>query len=82
MPTVISFGYMHIQSSFQNAGVFIGETNMGGWDAHAKTNTGHGPVYGFYCLESGTLNMTDDSREVLDGIINDQDVKMSWNVNI
>lgn len=82
MPTIISFGYMHVQSALQNAAVFIGETNVGGWDAHGKTNSGHGPVYGWNCLETGTINLTDDGREWFDGIINDQDVKISWNLNM
>ena len=73
---------MHVQAAIQNAGVFIGETNLGGWDSHSKANAGHGPIYGFYAVESATVNITDDSGEVVDGIINDQDVKISWNLNM
>lgn len=75
MPTFISFGAINSNSPQQNAGVFIGEINCGGWDANQKQNQGHGALYGFYNVIVNQICVTYDNFELLDGVINDQDFK-------
>ncbi|TDY50621.1 hypothetical protein C7445_102180 [Alicyclobacillus sacchari] len=82
MPTLISFGAIYTNTPQQNAGVFIGETNITGWDAHAKSNSGHGAVFGAGNALIAGLNFNFDGLELIDGVIMDQDVKPSWSVQL
>lgn len=82
MAAIISYGRIHIQSPQQNGGVCLGETNMEGWDASQKTNLAHASLYGAYSVVHTKLNMTNDATEMVDGVVNDMDVKISWNVNM
>lgn len=72
---MISFGAVNVNSPQQNAGVFIGQMNLGGWDANMKQNTAHAALYGFYNVIYLQHNTTVDSMEVMDGVINDSDFK-------
>lgn len=75
MPNVISFGLININSPQQNAGVFIGQINMTGWDSNQKMNIGHGALFGIFNWSAGNFNYTFDGFEVIDGAIADQDIK-------
>ncbi|QSO50245.1 hypothetical protein JZ785_14860 [Alicyclobacillus curvatus] len=75
MKTVISFSQINVNAGTQNSGVFIGKTRIPGWDASHKSNAGHAGIFGFSNFESSTVNMTMDGQELVDGIINDQDIK-------
>nr|WP_249226877.1 hypothetical protein [Alicyclobacillus mengziensis] len=81
VPYFVSFGAINVNSSQQNGGVFVGDINMTGFDAHVKSNGGHASVYGCSNLEGRTVNMVVDNQEILDGVINDQDYKPVWGSN-
>ncbi|MCF8565146.1 hypothetical protein LLE49_10510 [Alicyclobacillus tolerans] len=81
MAAVISYGKIHVQSPVQNSSVCIGETNMEGWDAHFRSNTGLAGLYGLRSMVRTTLNFTNDSKDTVDGAIDDQDIKVTWNIN-
>lgn len=82
MAAFISFGVLNVNSPNQNGGVFIGEINCGGWDANQKQNQGHASVFGFFNVFSNQWNVTLDSYEMFDGIINDQDFKPLLGTNV
>ena len=82
MPFYISFRGINVNSSSQNAGVFVGDISIPGWDANQKTNSAHASIYGFSNIEFTTVNITMDSQELMDGIINDQDFKPVWGTNV
>lgn len=75
MPNMISFGVMNVNTPQQNAGVFVGQVNMTGWDANQKMDMGHGGTYGIFCFSIGNLNYNFDGFELIDGAIADQDIK-------
>lgn len=75
MPTLIAFGMINTNTPQQNAGVLVGEINSGGWDANAKINQGHGPLFGFFNIVMMQFSANIDNLEVLDGVIFDQDFK-------
>ncbi|MFB5188878.1 hypothetical protein [Alicyclobacillus fastidiosus] len=81
MSCQISFRTMNVNAPAQNAGVFIGDISIPGLDANQKVNSAHGAIYGFYNIESSTVNVTADGHEFVDGVINDQDIKPVWGVN-
>lgn len=82
MPCYISFRGINVSTSAQNAGVFVGDISIPGWDANLKINSAHSSIYGFSNLEARTVNVTVDSQELVDGLINDQDVKPVWGTNL
>ena len=75
MPTLINFGMINTNTPQQNAGVFVGEINFGGWDANMKSNYGHGALFGFFNVIVMQFSANVDNLETFDGIINDQDFK-------
>lgn len=82
MPTMIACGAINASSPQQNAGVFLGQVNITGWDANMKINLGHGAFFGFFNYEVSDVNTLFDNLEWMDGVIFDQDMKISWNSNI
>lgn len=75
MPSIIVIGVTNSNTPQENAGIFIGEGNMGAWDANMKENQGHGGNYGYFNITPGWLNINIDNLEGVDGLINDQDIK-------
>lgn len=79
MPAFVSFATINMNTSAQNAGVFIGTTNITGFDAHLKINIGGGSQFGFRNISNyQSSSFTFDGYEAFDGIINDQDFKPSF----
>lgn len=72
--TNIGVGTVWVNTMQQNAGTFIGSTNISGMDSHEKQNLGSGQVFGNQNLNCQSLNLTND-RDVIDGIIRDDDNK-------
>lgn len=72
--TNIGFQSMNVSTMQQNAGVFVGEGNITGWDQHQKTNKGLGDVYGHHNGEFANVSINFD-HDLIDAPINDQDVK-------
>ena len=72
--THIGFQSLHVNSMQQNAGVFVGDTNITGLDQHQKQNQASGSVFGHNNTLMGNLNVNDD-RDFIDSPINDQDIK-------
>lgn len=58
----------------QNAGVFIGETTITGFDSHEKDIMGHGQTFGNVNQAQGNLNFISDPDHT-DMFIDDRDVK-------
>ncbi|GMA65309.1 hypothetical protein NZD89_07665 [Alicyclobacillus fastidiosus] len=77
----ISFRTINVNAPTQNSGVFVGDINIPGWDANQKYNSAHASIYGFSNIEAATVNVIMDGQEVVDGVINDQDVKPVWGMN-
>lgn len=75
MPNLISFGVLNVNTPQQNAGVFVGQVNMTGWDANQKLNIAHGGMFGIFNASVLTWNFTFDGFEFIDGAIMDQDMK-------
>lgn len=75
MPFFIVIGTAAADAAFQNAGIFLGEGNVGGWDANRKMSQAHGGEFGFFNWSPGFYNLNLDSFEVVDGAINDADAK-------
>lgn len=82
MPCLIVLGTVSQNTPQENGGIFIGEGNLGGWDANMKINQGHGGYYGFFNFTPAWVNMNVDNMEVIDGIMNDQDVKLNMAVDV
>lgn len=82
MPNIISFGVINVNSPQQNAGIFIGQINMTGWDANQKLNLAQGAIFGSHNWSSGHLNLTFDGYEIMDTPIFDQDIKSQIASNI
>lgn len=82
MPAVIVIGAVNSNTPQQNTGIFIGEYNLGGWDANMKQNQAKGGLYGFFNVIPLHFNLCVDSMEAIDGIINDQDVKPMGTANL
>lgn len=76
MPSLIFFNAVVANSPQQNAGVFFGETNINGWDANQKYNAGQAGTFGLFVV-NGNLNYMFDGFELVDGAINDPDLKNS-----
>ncbi len=77
MPSLVYFGIINQNTPQQNAGIFLGEGNIGGWDANIKLSQGHGGTYGFFNMFPAQFNLIFDNFEVIDGAIIDPDVKAS-----
>lgn len=82
MPSIIICGVLNSNTPQQNAGAFIGEYNIGGWDANIKLNQGHGGLFGFFNVIPMQLNLNVDNLEGIDGAINDQDIKPLGGANL
>ncbi|MCL6593654.1 MAG: hypothetical protein K6T31_06725 [Alicyclobacillus sp.] len=75
MPNWIAFGLLNVNSPQQNAGVFVGQVNMTGWDANQKLNIGHGGMFGIMNYSWANVCFNVDGWELADGNILDQDWK-------
>lgn len=82
IPSLIAFGVINQNTPQQNAGLFLGEGNIGGWDANMKLSQGHGGSYGFFNLYPLQVNILFDNLEVIDGMINDPDFKPTMTANV
>jgi len=81
MPSFIAFGMINQNTPQQNAGIFVGEGNIGGWDANMKLAQGHGGTYGAFNAYPIQLNVLFDNFEGIDGAINDPDAKPELSAN-
>lgn len=62
------------QTITQNAGIFMGETRVNGFDAHEKQNLAYGQTYGNGNGAQRNVNITWDP-DFIDGSIDDRDNK-------
>lgn len=82
VPTYVSFGIINSNSPNQNAGIFVGQNSITGFDANQKFNVGHGAMFGWYNYSFGGYNVAMDGFEYIDGMMNDMDNKVSWSFTI
>lgn len=75
LPNLINLGMVNVSVVMQNAGVFIGITNVSGWDGNQKLNLAQGAMYGQFNWATGNVHYTFDGYEFIDGVIFDQDIK-------
>lgn len=75
MANLITLGMLNVNVVMQNAGVFLGQVNVTGWDAHSKSNVAQGSLFGRFNSTDWNHNNTFDGFEVIDGVIMDQDIK-------
>lgn len=75
IPSLIAFGVVNQNTPQQNAGLFMGEGNLGGWDANMKLAQGHGGTFGFFNIFPLQANILFDNLEAIDGMMNDMDFK-------
>lgn len=65
----------------QNSGVWVGEQNFSGFDANMKFNTAQGGNFGIMSIQMDFMNVMLDNMEMIDGVVNDMDVKPTLGVN-
>ncbi|WDL96854.1 hypothetical protein [Alicyclobacillus sp. ALC3] len=65
---------INIATVNQNAGVFIGETTITGFDSHEKDNYGFAPSYGNHIYSHANSSLVYDP-DIVDALIDDRDVK-------
>jgi hypothetical protein len=75
VPSVINVGIFNINSPQPSSAIFVGEGIVNGMDANRTYNLNMGGNYGFNNLNTGIINNVNDSFEVIDGVIFDQDIK-------
>jgi hypothetical protein len=73
----IHINAVNVNAMSQNAGIFMGNTQINGMEAHGKGNSGAGDVYGANNLSVGNVNQNYDP-DLIDAIINDQDNKTAF----
>ncbi|SIS52317.1 hypothetical protein [Alicyclobacillus vulcanalis] len=81
MPSLIVIGTAAADAALQNAGIFLGEGNVGGWDANRKMSNAYSGTYGAFNVLPGMVNVNVDNFEVVDGAINDADFKLTLGAN-
>lgn len=74
--TNIGVGTVWVNTLQQNAGTFIGSTNITGMDSHEKQNLGSGQTYGNQNINTKSVNVTND-QDYVDGTMLDNDNKAS-----
>lgn len=80
MPNFISFVALNFNTSTQNAGVYIGQTNISGFDANMKMNLGNGSNFSLWSISNmGSIMANWDGMEGADGVIIDTDMKPDMN---
>jgi hypothetical protein len=82
VPSVINLGVFNVNSPQQSSVVQVGELVVNGMDANRKYNLNLGGMYGIGNAVTGNLNNINDSFEVMDGLIFDQDIKPNLGGNI
>jgi len=81
-PELIILGVINQNVPVDNAGLFIGEGNIGGWDSNVKANHANGGTVGFFNVQLDFVNINIDNVHVFDGVINDQDYKFTCGLNL
>lgn len=82
MAMVVTFNMVNIAGSpQQNAGIFVGETAMTGWDANQKQNFAMGGNFGSLDVRQANFSWQFDP-DAVDAIINDLDNKAALNTNV
>ncbi|WP_058303358.1 hypothetical protein [Gorillibacterium timonense] len=76
MATSINFNSIVTNSMNTTSGVFIGDNQMIGWDAHSKRFNGVGEVFGQYNLISNPYLLI-NNNSLFDTMINDNDLNTS-----
>lgn len=74
--THIQLDEIQVNTMTQNSAIFMGKGTVTGMDANEKINHGAGSIYGNINKEIQNLNINDD-RDIIDGIMNDQDIKIA-----
>lgn len=82
MPSIILVGAFNSNTPQENAGTFVGEYNVGGWDANMKMCQGHGGTFGWFNVFPMQLNLNFDNLEGIDGMMNDMDFKPQLSTNV
>lgn len=82
MPVFVAFGMLNSNAPTQNAGLFIGQNAITGWDANQKLNLGHGAQFGWFDLSLANVSVNFDGFELIDAVMNDMDAKISWSTNL
>ncbi|WP_076347790.1 hypothetical protein [Alicyclobacillus vulcanalis] len=72
--THIHFQGLAVNSMQQNAGVFVGDAQMTGWDQHQKSNKASGDIGGDHNVEIAGVHVNYDA-DAMDGIFLDSDYK-------
>ncbi|KRW90836.1 hypothetical protein SD51_12570 [Alicyclobacillus tengchongensis] len=80
MPTWILVDRIDHNSAQQNAGLFVGITAHGGFDANMKIDRGRASVYGFWNLCPNWYAANLSGWTWLDGAIDDRDRKPTLSV--
>lgn len=72
--TRIAFQGLGVNSMQQNAGVFVGDAQITGWDQHQKSNKASGDIGGDHNVEIAGLHVNYDA-DGMDGVFLDSDHK-------
>jgi len=83
VPVLAIIGMINDETPQQNAnGVLVGQFNSSGWDANMKFNTAQGGNFGVLSVQFSGGNINFDNLELVDGVINDQDLKPAYSGNL
>ncbi|MCM3570995.1 hypothetical protein [Neobacillus mesonae] len=82
MPSFIHLGVLNEGTPQQNASFVVGESIITGMDANRKYNLAFGGTFGLFNIVSANLGNNLDSFDVIDGVMNDQDIKPNFGGNI
>lgn len=83
MPVLAFIGAINSSTPQQNSnGVVVGQFNSSGWDANMKFNTAQGGNFGVLSVQNTGGNAMNDGQEIIDGVVNDMDVKPAWDANV
>lgn len=74
--TSLTMESLNVNSMFNNSSVFLGKGHITGMDANQKSNYSQGPIYGNENQFLQNILSTND-QDVVDGIMEDQDIKIS-----
>ncbi|WP_462410484.1 hypothetical protein [Neobacillus sp. Marseille-QA0830] len=72
----LTMGSVNVNTMQPSSSVFVGNAHVAGIDAHQKSNYTQGHLFGNHNQLLHNVNTTHD-EDVIDGIIEDQDIKIS-----
>jgi hypothetical protein len=74
--TNLTLEQINVNTMFQNSSVFLGNSHVTGIDGNEKVNYSQGSLFGNHNHLLNNFNLNND-QDVIDGIMEDQDIKIA-----